>query len=136
MDTIEFKRKLDNREFWGENSKEMWQAARVWEIESNNEDSIIKWSWDCGLKLDYDGDVCSISSRFYPPHKNSMGSANYSGTICLLVGDAAEYLHEHEVEAESLDSLKSIVENYVEELLGEIHEAIRKALTQKGDSKR
>lgn len=24
------------------------------------------WSWDCGLKLDYDSPIVSISSRFYP----------------------------------------------------------------------
>jgi len=55
MEQTEFKNKLDNREFWGDNSKEMWDAAYKWQENANGEDNLIKWSWDCGLKLDYDG---------------------------------------------------------------------------------
>lgn len=65
MELSEFKKKLDNREFLGGNSKEMWDAAYKWQEQANKHNRLIKWSWDCGLKLDYDGDVCRISSRFY-----------------------------------------------------------------------
>jgi len=125
MEQTEFKNKIDNREFWGDNSKEMWNAAYKWQEEANKDDKIIKWSWDCGLKLDYDGDVCCISSRFYPPHKSSPEYGKYSGTISVMIGDGDEYIHEHKVEAETLDELKSLVEGYVSKILDKMHNAIR-----------
>ena len=125
MNFNEFKIKLDKREFWGVNSKEMWEAARKWEEEANDNESLIKWSWDCGLKLDYDGDVCRISSRFYPPHKSSETYGKYHGKISVMIGDGIEYLHEHEIEADSLDELKGLVEKYVAEILDKIWASIR-----------
>jgi len=128
MEQTEFKNKLDNREFWGNNSKEMWEiwdAAYKWQEEANKENGLIKWSWDCGLRLDYDGDVCRISSRFYPPHKSSAEYGKYSGTIEVMIGDGYEYIHKHKVEAETLDELKSLVEVYVSEIIEKIHNAIR-----------
>ena len=35
MKQTEFKNKLDNREFWGDNSKEMWDAAYKWQDQAN-----------------------------------------------------------------------------------------------------
>ena len=125
MTEIEFKNKLDNGEFWGDNSKEMWNSAYKWQEQSNKEDNLIKWSWDCGLKLDYDGDVCCISSRFYPPHKSSSDYGGYNGTISVIIGDGEEYVHEHEIEAKTLDELKNLAEDYVSEILEKMHNAIR-----------
>lgn len=123
MEQTEFKDKLDNREFWGCNSKEMWDAAHKWQDHANDEDNLIKWSWDCGLKLDYDGDVCRIYSRFYPPHKSSAEYGKYHGTINVLIG--VEYIHEYKIEADTLDELKKITEKYVSEILEKMHNAIR-----------
>jgi hypothetical protein len=125
METKDFKKRLDNREFWGENTKEMWEAAYKWQEKANEEDGLIKWSWDCGLKLDYDGDVCRISSRFYPPHKSSDEYRKYHGTISVMIGDAEEYLHEYEIEAETLDELQKLVEEYVLKTLDKMHNALR-----------
>ncbi len=125
MDVSEFKRKLDKREFWGDNSNEMWDAALKWQEEANEEDSLIRWRWDCGLKLDYDGEVCRISSRFYPPHKNSADYGKYDGTITVMIGDAVEYIHKHEIEATTLDELKKLTEEYVSQILERLHNAIK-----------
>jgi hypothetical protein len=125
MEQTEFKNKLDNREFWGDNSKEMWDAAHKWQEQANDEDDLIKWSWDCGLKFDYDGDVCRISSRFYPPHKSSAEYGKYHGTITVMIGDAVEYIHEHEIEADTLDELQKITEDYVSKIIEKIHNVIR-----------
>lgn len=125
MEQNEFKNKLDNREFWGDNSKEMWDAAYKWQEQANEDNKLIKWSWDCGLKLDYDGDVCCICSRFYPPHKSSAEFGKYHGTISVMIGDAAEYIHEHEIEAKTLDELKKLTEDYVSKILDKMHNAIR-----------
>jgi len=124
MDTIEFKTKLDNREFWGVNSEEMWEAAREWEMQSNIDINICQWSWDCGLKLDYDGDICKISSRFYPPHKHA-APGKWSGSISVIIGD--EYIHNHKVESDTLDMLKITVEKYVSTILDKINSNIKAA---------
>jgi len=121
---IDFKNKLDNREFWGENSKEMWETALEWQNKANDNNNIIKWSWNCGLKLDYDGDVFRISSRFYPPHKTSSEYGKYNGTISVVFGDD-EYLHEHEIEAISLGDLKILTEEYVSDILKQMYNAIK-----------
>ena len=42
MELSEFKNKLDNRGFWGDNSKEMWDAAYKWQEQANKNDSLIK----------------------------------------------------------------------------------------------
>lgn len=125
MKLSEFKGKLDNREFWGDNSNEMWDAAQKWLEEANEEDSIMKWTWDCGLKLDYDGTVCRISSRFYPPHKTSADYGKYYGTITVTMGETREAIHEHEIEAATLDELKRETEEYVSEILERLHNAIK-----------
>lgn len=125
MDQNEFKAKLDKREFWGDNSKEMWDAAHKWQNQANKEGNLIKWSWDCGLKLDYDGDVCRISSRFYPPHKSSAEYGKYHGSITVMIGDAVEDIHEHEIEANTLDELQKLTEDYVSKIIKKIHNAIR-----------
>lgn len=118
MNTNEFKTKLDSREFWGDNSKEMWDAAYAWIEEANSDDNLCKWSWDCGLKLDYDGDICKISSRFYPPHKSSIEYGKYHGTISVYIGD--DEIHKHEVEAKTLDDLKTIAESYSAKIIEKI----------------
>ena len=88
---------------------------------------MIKWSWDCGLKLDYDGYICGISSRFYPPHKSSGDYGKYHGTINVMIGDAQEEesIHEHEIEATTLDELQKIAEDYVSKIIDKIHNAIQ-----------
>ncbi len=100
---------------WRVNSKEAWDNAHKWAKEVNkNSNNICEWSWDCGFKLDYDGCLCSISSRFYPPHKSSAEYGKYHGTITVIV--AEEDIHKKEVEADTLDELKNLVEQYVEDL--------------------
>lgn len=127
MKTNEFKTKLDSREFWGDNSKEMWDAAYAWIEEANSDDNLCKWSWDCGLKLDYDGDICKISSRFYPPHKSSIEYGKYHGTISVYVGD--NEIHKHEVEAKTLDDLKKIAEIYSSKVIEKITKNLKSAFS-------
>lgn len=49
-----------------------WDEARAWQAKVNEGriDGDVKWSWDCGFKLDFDGKLGKhgeVSSRFYPP---------------------------------------------------------------------
>lgn len=125
MNQSQFKSNLDSRGAHGLAWRDMCEAAHQWADEANQGDKLIKWKWDVGLKLDYDGDICRIDSRFYPPHKSDVSYGKYHGTISVMIGDGDEYLHEIEVEAETLDELKEIVEKEVSEILDKIHSAIR-----------
>ena len=112
MEIQDFKNKLDSRDFWGVNSKEVFDVAHKWAEECNNASTNnCNWSWDCGLKLDYDGDICRISSRFYPPHKVSAEYGLYSGTLSVYVFDTKVF--DKKFEEKTLDILKTTVEYYV-----------------------
>jgi len=129
MNIDEFKKNLDSRQYYKEKHLEMWEAASKWQSQANtNENALVKWSWDCGLKLDYDGGIISISSRFYPPHKSSEDYGKYHGTVSVLMGD--DYLFEKEIEANTLDDLKTTVEDYVAKANEKICNAVKLALTE------
>lgn len=89
-----------------------WENARLWEANANEKKEIHnepKWKWDCGFKLDFDGSLQSISSRFYPPHKN-IGNF-WEGTVQVyFLGD--EILSK-EFKTDTLDELKVEVEKFV-----------------------
>lgn len=83
MTVQEFKFKIDNREFWRNYPEEAGIASRKWAEQQNEKKSNVEWSWDCGFKLDYDGDLINVSSRFYPPHKNSADNPIWDGSITV-----------------------------------------------------
>lgn len=128
MKQKEFKNKLDKRKLHGQKTEEVWDAAYEWAEKENEEnpESEIRWSWDCGLKLDYDGSVCRISSRFYPPHKSSEEYGKYHGTISVIINNNS--IHDYDVEAETLDELRKIVVEYVSGILKRIESKIKEIL--------
>ena len=68
-----------------------------------------KWGFDCGFKLDFDGPLVRVSSRFYPP-KTHYGPT-WDGKVHIVVGD-----HEvitKEFDCKTLDELHDAVEKYV-----------------------
>jgi len=116
-----FKKSLDNRESFS--YSEMFKTAEKWSKERNDKnDSDIKWSWDCGLKLDYDGSLVTISSRFYPPHKSHADFGKYSGWVSIYFLD--EKIGEKEFIESSLDSLALEVETFVSEIVQKIKETL------------
>ncbi len=79
------------------------------------------WKWDCGMKLDYDGPLISVSSRFYPPSERNGD---------LWKGDCHVYhkLEElclREFECASLDELKESVEAFIKEVDAKIASAFK-----------
>jgi hypothetical protein len=90
-----------------------WEEANKWIEEANgeNEDGPL-WSFDCGFKLDYDGSLLSISSRFYPP--TTHGGPTWDGRVTLLFLD--KEIREKKFDCKTLDELKAQVEAYVKEL--------------------
>ena len=82
-----------------------------------------KWSFDCGFKLDFDGPILDVSSRFYPP-KTHYGPM-WDGTITILL--FGEEVAEEHFEYSTLDQLKEEVEKFVTEIGLKIGEKMRGA---------
>lgn len=127
MNIQEFKSLIDSRDTT--RFDEMWNPAYKWQETQNDRDtgSNLKWRFDCGMKLDYDGDILSVSSRFYPPHKSHIDYGKWHGTVTVIIGeyqiDDSANLIEKEFEAQTLDELQMKVEAFVkkvEELANEV----------------
>lgn len=75
-----------------------------------DEESILpKWSFDCGFKLNYDGPLLSVSSRFYPP-KTHYGPT-WDGNVRIYFKD--EIIEQKAFDCTNLEELKAQVEGYV-----------------------
>ena len=88
-----------------------WEDAEMWEDQVNeNRDRFREpvWMWDCGYKLDFDGPILSISSRFYPPAR--VYGPGWDGKVHLRIGD---YEEERLFEADTLEELRADVEECV-----------------------
>ena len=88
-----------------------WDNAKAWEEKANEEKEIYnqpKWRWDCNFKLDFDGSLLSISSRFYPPHKNN--GDWWEGNVTVNFLDTE--LLKKEFKCDTLDELKKEVEKF------------------------
>ena len=89
-----------------------FSEADAWAAGANGGNSSTShpmWGFDCGFKLDYDGPLLSVSSRFYPP-KTHYGEKWDGRVQVLLLGD---YLFSKEFECETLEDLRTSVETYV-----------------------
>lgn len=91
-----------------------WDKATAWaEARNATREGKPQWSWDCGFKLDHDGDIVRISSRFYPP-KTHYG-AGWDGMVSVYVIDRDCY--ERRFEHETLEQLAVEVEAFVDDLV-------------------
>lgn len=92
-----------------------WENAKAWKEKANETKESYgepKWSWDCNFKLDFDGSLLRISSRFYPPHKNAGNF--WEGTVTVIFLDDTEIL-KNEFKCDSLTELQSEVEKFTKE---------------------
>jgi len=89
-----------------------WEEAEEWIDKSNIKKEYYepKWKFDCGFKLDFDGSLVRVSSRFYPPHKNT--SNIWEGKIQILILNNT--IIEKEFKNINLDLLKIDVEDFIE----------------------
>ncbi len=98
-----------------------WESANAWEREANknNECPVApKWKWDCGFKLDYDGALIRIDSRFYPPKTHS--SPKWDGSVSVILLNRC--IMEQKFSCETLEELRSDVEGFKNKLLDSIRE--------------
>lgn len=95
------------------NNELNWDSAKAWQDKANakkEEFSEPLWSWDCNFKLDFDGPLVSVSSRFYPPHKNAGDWWEGTLTVYLL----NKKLFEEEFKENTLEQLRKSVEKFSE----------------------
>lgn len=88
-----------------------WENAKKWEEYVNRDKEIYnepKWSFDCGFKLDYDGSLLSINSRFYPPAYNN---DKWEGKLKINILD--KNIITKNFKSDNLDDLKDQIEKYV-----------------------
>lgn len=89
----------------------IWDNAWAWQNRANEHKDIYdepKWNWDCGFKLDFDGSLLRVSSRFYPPHKNKGNW--WEGAVTVVFLD--EEIMRKEFKCDTLDELKDEVEKF------------------------
>jgi hypothetical protein len=88
-----------------------WDAAKAWEGKANEnaDHGDPMWRWDCGFKLDYDGGLIQVSSRFYPP-KSHYGP-KWDGDCTIRCSD--KEVGKKHFECDTLEQLRTEVEAYV-----------------------
>lgn len=82
------------------------------------------WSFDCGYKLDYDGPLVKISSRFYPP-KSHYGP-NWDGSVDVVF--MGKDMSTKEFDCSTFEELKLQVETYVKGIVDKLKTFIEKEL--------
>lgn len=100
-----------------------WDEAKLIQEKLNeniDEDTIQpKWNWDCNFKLDYDGPLLNVSSRFYPPIKQ-YGEEGWDGTVYVSLLD--KQVGTKQFNCKTLEELQKQVNEYIKS----IHEKISK----------
>ena len=86
-----------------------WEWAENWAEGANKNSEGIDWNWDCGFKLDYDGPILRVSSRFYPP-KTHYGKT-WDGNVSIYLFD--NEILKKEFDCPTLEDLKKEVESFV-----------------------
>ena len=96
-----------------------WKQAKAWTklANKNKEDyEYPNWSWDCNYKLDFDGPLISVSSRFYPPRLYY--GPTWDGSVRIKVLD--KVVVEKKFDCITLDELKLQVEKFVYDFAAKI----------------
>lgn len=89
------------------------EANRIQEkLNEGKDEDEPQWNFDCGFKLDFDGSILRISSRFYPP-KTHYGKT-WDGTVGVFLLD--KKISEKKFDCQTLDQLKTEVEAYFEKI--------------------
>lgn len=101
-----------------------WDEAKLIEEKLNagkdEDEPQPRWKFDCGFKLDFDGELIRVSSRFYPP-KTHYG-ATWDGTVSIYFLD--KEVSEKKFDCATLEELHKQVEEYVDSIKESVGEAI------------
>lgn len=103
-----------------------YEQQSVWAEQANKdkegEFQNPRWSWDCGSKLDFDGGLLRICSRFY-----SIGVDDVrDGSMAFYIGD--EEIFSREFSSRHIDVLRADVEAYESTVRKNVTELLRRNL--------
>lgn len=97
-----------------------WDEAKLIEEKLNDDkdedEPQPRWRFDCGFRLDFDGELIRVSSRFYPP-KTHYG-ATWDGTVSVYFLN--KKVSEKKFDCATLEELHKQVENYVYGIKGSV----------------
>lgn len=98
-----------------------YEKAHDWADKANADKEIDyiepRWSWDCCLKLDFDGGLLRVSSRFY-----QVKTDIFDGSVSFYIGD--EEICDREFSGRHIDVLKKDVEEYVESVTEKVRQLL------------
>ena len=100
-----------------------WDNAKDWQKKANNQKQIYdepKWSFDCGFKLDFDGSLLRVSSRFYPPYRNN--GDWWEG--CVKINLLDKEILKKEFKCSTLNQLKEEVELFTNQYTEQVKIAL------------
>jgi len=108
---------------------ESWEEAEAWESVANKSNSTWdmhgpRWRFDCGFKLDYDGGIIQINSRFYPCRYTN-GDFAWDGHISVYVLKCR--IGDKHIKAANLKELRGKSEEYMNSIASAIHGVIKKS---------
>jgi hypothetical protein len=100
-----------------------WDEAKVIQDKLNEgkDEDEPNWSFDCGFKLDFDGSIIKISSRFYPPKTNY--GATWDGTVHVYF--MGKEIKNMKFDCPTLEELKIQVEAYAKTIIDAIESALK-----------
>jgi hypothetical protein len=101
-----------------------WDDAKKWQDEVNKDSEggfeRPEWRWDCSFKLDFDGPLLRVSSRFYPQGLNV--DPQWEGTVSLFIFD--EEISEKKFKHNNLEELRIEVEKYTNSIKEKLKQII------------
>ncbi len=90
-----------------------WEEARTIEAKLNTgkdeDDPQPLWKFDCGFKLDYDGQLIGVCSRFFPPTTHNGPTWDGTVTISFLQKEICS----KKFDCDTLEELHTQVEEYM-----------------------
>ena len=100
-----------------------WDQAKILEqyLNANRQTDDLEWKFDCGFKLDFDGGLLTISSRFYPPKTH--GGVTWDGDVSIYF--SGNEIHRKAFDCETLEQLKESVDAHVDGIKNKIGELLK-----------
>ena len=99
-----------------------WEEAKliIQKMNDGKTSNEPQWSFDCGFKLDYDGGLLSIGSRFYPP-KTHYG-ATWDGSVYVYLRN--ETIEKKIFDCKTLEELKNQVDEYINGIIEKVQSVL------------
>lgn len=109
------------------NAPESWEQFYKWVDEANKDKDEYGepyWGTDCHFKLDYDGPLVTVSSRFYPPAKYY--GPTWDRSVTVYVGE--KEIVRKKFDCPTMDELRTKVETYVKVVTVDVENELIEAL--------